>query len=355
MTKFKDYGFDITTMTPPACLEEIASTSSSDLELLAETSPSTSYSAEDELAMLRSKVQQLETSEGQLRILNQFFADAGRSTSVAELELRYEGAFSTIFGIEDANVRVFTSQEDFNAYELEHDPSQVFTQDIYGQTHDELYNMVVINFKSRKSAKKLNSARNQNYGVFLENIMTNTQNKLKSWIDKKSGLFTETYLDEADIDKRKTSTQATSDGYGAIYFDIDQFKQCNDTYGHSIGDEVIGYFGNIIKKNIRTDDIAIRAGGSADEFVMFTYGCTPQDLVDMAKRISNSLGEYKIPGHEDVKITASAGIAHSYEATGLDELKDLSEKRMRHDKKSRGASVPPYMTEGYLQHHQEVA
>jgi diguanylate cyclase (GGDEF)-like protein len=301
--------------------------------------------------MLKSRLAYSEASEQQLRSLNQFFADAGRASSVEGLQESYEHALRSIFGIQDATVRIFASPEEADSHELNHDPSSGFTKDVYGQTHSDLYHMVAVECRSRESARKMDCIANPNFGIFLENLMTNTENKLKSWIDKKSGLFTEAYVGEEEAEKRKNSAQALQDGYGAIYFDIDKFKQCNDTYGHSIGDEVIGYFGDVIRQNIRADDIAIRAGGSADEFVIFAYGCTPQDLVDMAKRVGGSLAEYQISGHEETRITASIGISHSYEATGLDELKDLAEQRMRHGKKSRGASVPPYMTAGYLKPH----
>ncbi|MBN2111672.1 hypothetical protein JW707_01100, partial [Candidatus Woesearchaeota archaeon] len=190
MTKFKEYGFETTTMTPPTSLEDIASISNSDLEVLVGIAPSASYSAENEIAMLRDRLEKAEASEKQLRMLNQFFADAGRATSIEELEMGYEHAIASIFGIKDAAVRIFTSPEAADRHELSRDPSQVFTKDIYGQTHSDLYHMVSIECRSRGSAKKMNCIQNPNFGVFLENVMANTQNKLKGWIDRKSGLFT---------------------------------------------------------------------------------------------------------------------------------------------------------------------
>lgn len=46
--------------------------------------------------------------------------------------------------------------------------------------------------------------------------------------------------------------------------DMDNFKQVNDTYGHSYGDEVIKQVAKVLKRNVRKGDEVIRLGG--DEF-----------------------------------------------------------------------------------------
>ena len=52
--------------------------------------------------------------------------------------------------------------------------------------------------------------------------------------------------------------------------DLDKFKQINDTYGHNMGDKVLESFANVIREEIRTEDIGGRLGG--DEFcIVFPY------------------------------------------------------------------------------------
>jgi diguanylate cyclase (GGDEF)-like protein len=52
--------------------------------------------------------------------------------------------------------------------------------------------------------------------------------------------------------------------------DLDKFKQVNDTYGHNMGDKVLEAFANVIREEIRTEDIGGRLGG--DEFcIVFPY------------------------------------------------------------------------------------
>ena len=52
-----------------------------------------------------------------------------------------------------------------------------------------------------------------------------------------------------------------------LIFDIDDFKDINDTYGHDIGDKVIKYLAESISSVFRKNDITARFGG--DEFFVF--------------------------------------------------------------------------------------
>ena len=46
-----------------------------------------------------------------------------------------------------------------------------------------------------------------------------------------------------------------------LYMDLDNFKDVNDTVGHSAGDEVLITLTNLIKAELRTEDIVFRLGG----------------------------------------------------------------------------------------------
>ena len=55
--------------------------------------------------------------------------------------------------------------------------------------------------------------------------------------------------------------------FTAVYIDLDNFKQVNDTFGHDVGDEVLMHVTSTITDQIRTSDILARLGG--DEFMIF--------------------------------------------------------------------------------------
>ena len=84
-------------------------------------------------------------------------------------------------------------------------------------------------------------------------------------------------------------------------FDLDYFKQANDTYGHLFGDEVLKHMSQTLKRIMREGTITARVGG--DEFLLFFEY---HEHVDLAiRRIYNSLiGQYG-----DFNISVSMGVA----------------------------------------------
>ena len=52
-----------------------------------------------------------------------------------------------------------------------------------------------------------------------------------------------------------------------LFFDLDDFKKANDTFGHLFGDEVLKHVAKTILNSIRSGDVAARFGG--DEFLIF--------------------------------------------------------------------------------------
>ncbi len=71
------------------------------------------------------------------------------------------------------------------------------------------------------------------------------------------------------------ATQALEEGgkpFALVMFDLDRFKNINDTFGHSVGDELLAYVGVRVGNEIRPGDTVARLGG--DEFAMLLHGIT---------------------------------------------------------------------------------
>lgn len=74
--------------------------------------------------------------------------------------------------------------------------------------------------------------------------------------------------------------------FGVAFFDLNKFKEINDTYGHEVGDFVLIEFSNRIKKLIRSSDTIARLGG--DEFVAILDDVSS---IDDIKKIINKMIE----------------------------------------------------------------
>ena len=87
--------------------------------------------------------------------------------------------------------------------------------------------------------------------------------------------------------------------FTAIFLDLDNFKEINDTHGHLFGDVVLQDVAEQIKRNIRKSDFAARYGG--DEFVIILPYTDKKGACKVAQKILNAI-------KENTPVTASAGI-----------------------------------------------
>lgn len=93
-----------------------------------------------------------------------------------------------------------------------------------------------------------------------------------------------------------------------IIIDIDHFKQINDSYGHDAGDQVIVQVANLIKRNSRADDIAVRWGG--EEFLIYLPGTRLQQAGMIAERLRCDVGQQEFTCNGSrFSVTCSFGVA----------------------------------------------
>lgn len=93
-----------------------------------------------------------------------------------------------------------------------------------------------------------------------------------------------------------------------IMCDIDHFKRINDTYGHAAGDLVIKTVGEIIRKSLRSTDIAGRYGG--EEFAILLLDTTEDQAGYLAERIRRKIAQTEVVyENQPIKLTMSFGLA----------------------------------------------
>lgn len=93
-----------------------------------------------------------------------------------------------------------------------------------------------------------------------------------------------------------------------LMIDLDHFKQCNDTYGHLVGDIVLKEIAKIMKEHIRQVDLLGRYGG--EEFVIALPDTDKNSAAHVADRIRQSVERYRFKAYDEtIAMTISAGIA----------------------------------------------
>lgn len=98
---------------------------------------------------------------------------------------------------------------------------------------------------------------------------------------------------------------------GAIFVDIDYFKEYNDTYGHASGDEIITRVARICRKQETSNVRFARYGG--DEFFGITRGLTDDEVSDIARCVSKAVRLADIPHVKNPnggRITLSVGVVN---------------------------------------------
>jgi diguanylate cyclase (GGDEF)-like protein len=82
---------------------------------------------------------------------------------------------------------------------------------------------------------------------------------------------------------------ARAQGASILFFDLNDFKDINDRYGHRMGDECLKRFANILRANFRPGDTLIRHAG--DEFIVVAPGVRPDSMSARIAAARTQLGE----------------------------------------------------------------
>jgi len=103
-----------------------------------------------------------------------------------------------------------------------------------------------------------------------------------------------------------------SDRYGTpltiSMLDIDFFKKINDTYGHTVGDDVLRSLGSELRNHIRYPDTIGRYGG--EEFLIVLPHSTAKAAMEQAGRLCKHVRSLLIKsGEKEIALTVSIGIA----------------------------------------------
>lgn len=94
--------------------------------------------------------------------------------------------------------------------------------------------------------------------------------------------------------------------YAVILFDLDFFKQINDTYGHKVGDDTLVRLVPLIAGMLRQTDRVFRFGG--EEFLVLLRDIDPAALLPLAEKVRQGV-EQRLRLPDGKTVTLSAGVA----------------------------------------------
>lgn len=128
--------------------------------------------------------------------------------------------------------------------------------------------------------------------------------------------------------------------FSVLFFDIDDFKSINDTFGHNYGDKVLRELSNIILSNKRNTDALGRYGG--DEFIILLKGTTHKQAARVARRYKKLLTD-----QSKYDYTISLGIA-TFPGDGktTQELLDIADQGL-YQSKEHGKNTISYSGNHY--------
>ena len=123
---------------------------------------------------------------------------------------------------------------------------------------------------------------------------------------------------------------------GVAMIDLDDFKLCNDSFGHQAGDRVLQTVASVIQQNIRGTDFLVRYGG--DELLLILPEILREDFIRKLTIINKKISMAIVPGYERIKISASIGGVLSA-GISIEEAVRQADKRMYQAKRQKNAVV----------------
>jgi diguanylate cyclase (GGDEF)-like protein len=139
-------------------------------------------------------------------------------------------------------------------------------------------------------------------GLALRNVRLLEKVQRLATRDALTGLANRRLFEDA-LTRETARSQRLGQPLSLVLLDVDYFKEVNDTFGHTIGDAVLGQVADAIRTRVKGFDVAARYGG--DEFVLLLPGCSAADAVGVAERVRSRVAN----AVDAAPVTMTAGVA----------------------------------------------
>lgn len=160
--------------------------------------------------------------------------------------------------------------------------------------------------------------KNQNSTIgHLEKYVDNIKDELikateESSIDSLTNIPNRKYYDDFLADKYKQYNSQNDSFLSLMLIDLDFFKNVNDTYGHTGGDNVLKQFANILKTIAEKVEGVFVSRHGGEEFAIIGYGIDKQRFLKIGRKILEIVRKkvFRVNNSQNINITISIGIAY---------------------------------------------
>jgi diguanylate cyclase (GGDEF)-like protein len=141
---------------------------------------------------------------------------------------------------------------------------------------------------------------------FVSQAIKNHLHYEHSLRDVKTGLYNHGYF-MVRLKEEVAQTRHSFYSSAVIVMDVDKFKNFNDTYGHLAGDQVLENLAQVIRQNVRANDVPSRFGG--EEFTVMMPHSDISTAWTIAERLRNSVAEMRVAWEVPLpQLTISLGV-----------------------------------------------
>ena len=176
--------------------------------------------------------------------------------------------------------------------------------------------------------------------VAISNASLHQMISRKAYSDTVTGLPNRRALDER-LNHEIVNARRNEKPFGLVMMDLDGFKNVNDTYGHSLGDQVLRVFFNYMGQGLRSSDFLARYGG--DELTLIMSQTNLPSAMLVTDKITEKIKRFffTAPDGNKIRLGISGGVAiyPAHGRSGPELLRAADEALYRAKRHQRGTFV----------------
>ncbi len=237
---------------------------------------------------------------------------------------------------DSSNIEIKKVKSALEAYDL--------TKEVdFKSAHKKLY-VIATSLEKKTSELSSNLKKRNGEVIELSGKISKLEDELKktqelSREDFLTKLYNKRALDEF-LHQRDAEFERYAKTYSLVMFDLDHFKDVNDTYGHESGDAVLKGFAKIIKNTSREVDIVGRYGG--EEFLVLLTHTELKGGIIFANKVRQKVKKTKFMyKNQRIKVSVSGGVAQRSNFSSLKETLKKADDRLYEAKNSGRDKIVP--------------